>query len=298
MNFPQNLPQTVAVIPSGIMGLELADIADPPDVVADPVVFQVGPVQFFPADFLTKINRFQHGAVGMSAASNVVNFTTAWILKELVERFNKVVTVNVIADLLPSVTKDTIRITSHGAFHKVGQKAVQFRPGMGGSGQATSPKTDGLHPEITSILLHKDVSRHFTGPEERVFGLIDGHAFINTMKPIQVIRTQLPTFFLLLKGQTIRRVSVNLVRAGKNKRRLRAGQAGRFQKIQGADGVDPEVGVGFLGGPIMTGLGGGMNHQGDVFAVLMEEFFHRLAVPDIQGPVRVTFQGFLQSLPG
>ena len=37
MNFFQNFSQTVAKIPGRIVSLEFSNVADPPDVVADPV---------------------------------------------------------------------------------------------------------------------------------------------------------------------------------------------------------------------------------------------------------------------
>ena len=43
INFVQNFSQTVAKFPSGIVFLKSPDIADPPDVVADPVRLFVAP---------------------------------------------------------------------------------------------------------------------------------------------------------------------------------------------------------------------------------------------------------------
>src|SRR4029077_15475195 len=43
MNFLQNFWQTVAKFPRGIVFLEFSDVADPPDVVADPVRLFIAP---------------------------------------------------------------------------------------------------------------------------------------------------------------------------------------------------------------------------------------------------------------
>ena len=53
MNFFQNFSQTVAKFPDGIVFLEFSHVADPPEVVADPVRLFIAPGQFTSTYFLT-----------------------------------------------------------------------------------------------------------------------------------------------------------------------------------------------------------------------------------------------------
>jgi len=59
MNFFKNFVDPVAKFPRWIMCLKLLHIADPPDVVADAVVFDVGPLEFPAADLFAEVDRFQ-----------------------------------------------------------------------------------------------------------------------------------------------------------------------------------------------------------------------------------------------
>src|SRR4030095_12735458 len=50
MDFAQNLLDPVAIFPLGKIALKLSHIANPPNVVANAVVFDVGPLEFAAAD--------------------------------------------------------------------------------------------------------------------------------------------------------------------------------------------------------------------------------------------------------
>src|SRR5215471_15775526 len=64
MNFAQNGARVKFDFVAGIARLKLADIADPPDMVAHAVLRYVLPFHLFTGDFLTHGNRLQHGAIG------------------------------------------------------------------------------------------------------------------------------------------------------------------------------------------------------------------------------------------
>src|ERR1700728_2983055 len=49
VDFRQDFIEAVAEFPVGIMRLEFPHVADPPDMVADAIVFDVSPFQFFAA---------------------------------------------------------------------------------------------------------------------------------------------------------------------------------------------------------------------------------------------------------
>lgn len=58
MDLAEYPAQVVAEFPIWIMALEFANVADPPDVIADPVLSFVLPAQSVSGDFLAEIDRF------------------------------------------------------------------------------------------------------------------------------------------------------------------------------------------------------------------------------------------------
>src|SRR5690349_5133000 len=64
----QNGTEIVAHRPSGIMRLETADVADPPDMVAGPVGLGVGPAHRAAGQRLTFLDRLDHRAVAVAPA--------------------------------------------------------------------------------------------------------------------------------------------------------------------------------------------------------------------------------------
>ena len=63
--------------------------------------------------------------------------------------------------------------------------------------------------------------------------------------------------------------------------------AGVLQHVERADGVHVEVGVRLLGGPVVARLTGGVDHDGDVRAVLLEDLGQPFAVADVDVEVGV-----------
>src|SRR5438094_348242 len=76
--------------PGGVVGGELADVADPPDVVADAVAVAVGPLQRPARDLLAHRDRLAHRAVAEAAAAHVVHLAGARRPEEMVEGADEV----------------------------------------------------------------------------------------------------------------------------------------------------------------------------------------------------------------
>ena len=57
--------------------------------------------------------------------------------------------------------------------------------------------------------------------------------------------------------------------------------AGGLEQVEGAVGVDAEVGLGVAGGPVVGGLGGGVDDQLDLARVLAEDAVDRGTVADV-----------------
>src|SRR5665213_193265 len=66
MDFVKNFLEAVAKFPIRIMRLEFPHVADPPNVVADAIILDVSPFQFFAADAFALVNCFEHGTVPVS----------------------------------------------------------------------------------------------------------------------------------------------------------------------------------------------------------------------------------------
>src|SRR4029450_2353788 len=107
VNFLENFLQPVAKVPLRVMLAELADVADPPDVVADSVVLDIFPREFSSANFFAKLDRFEHRAVTIATSTDVINLSHARRPNERGEGFDQVVAVNVITHLPALLTDDT-----------------------------------------------------------------------------------------------------------------------------------------------------------------------------------------------
>ena len=77
VNFGQNGVQIITIRPVRIMGLELADIADEPDMIAVPAVLDAFKFQLLPRNPLANLDRFEHRAIAVAAAAGVVDFARA-----------------------------------------------------------------------------------------------------------------------------------------------------------------------------------------------------------------------------
>ena len=73
MDFTEDRQTVKLQFVPGIVRLEFSDVADPPDVVSLSVFTAVLPVHFPTGDLLAHGNSFQHGAVGKSAAADVID---------------------------------------------------------------------------------------------------------------------------------------------------------------------------------------------------------------------------------
>ena len=86
----------------------------------------------------------------------------------------------------------------------------------------------------------------------------------------------------LFQRQPIGRVAVDLVGRSEDEGRLGAVLAGRLEQVEGAVGVDPEVGLGVACRPVVGRLGGGVDDQLDRLAVLGEDAVDAIGVADVE----------------
>ena len=84
-------------------------------------------------------------------------------------------------------------------------------------------------------------------------------------------RVDLPAGLLLDQRQAVGPVAVHLVGGAVDERRVDAVLADVLQHVEGAAGVDVEVGERVAHRPVVRRLGGGVDDHGDVAAVLLED---------------------------
>src|SRR5919107_3131906 len=190
------------------MGLELAHVADPPDVVAAPIRLRVDPVQPLTGDLLAQLHGFEHRTIAKPASAHIVNLADPGVLIEVIEGIDQIVAVNVIPNLLPLVTEYGIWVARHRAPHEIGEDAVQLSPGMVGPCKTPTPKTGSLHPEVSAVLLNQHVGRDLGGAEQRVLRLVNGHRLVDTFS-VAVAGLYLPASLLLDQRQLVRGIPIH-----------------------------------------------------------------------------------------
>ncbi len=160
---------------------------------------------------------------------------------------------------------------------------------MVGAGEAAAAQAAGGHAKIPAILLNHDVGRDFGGPEERVLGLVDGKVFGD---PIGIGGVGVvPAGVQLGQSNSIGPVAIDLVGGHVDEGGFRAGLAGGFQQVQGADGIGVEVIEGDGGGAVVGGLGGGVDDG--IGLEGFQQFKHAGTIPDVEFMVSERFpKGF------
>ena len=166
IDLSQDIFDAILEIPFRVMGFKFADVADPPDMVPDPVVVAVVIRQFLSRDFLAKTYGFEDGAVRIPRTASIVNFSRARGLIEMPEHIDEIIGVNVVPHLLPHVPMDRILIPGYRAFHEVSKKSMELCSTVTRTGQASSPEGSGFQTIIFSVFLHENVGRDLAGPKQ------------------------------------------------------------------------------------------------------------------------------------
>ena len=102
-----------------------------------------------------------------------------------------IVTVDLIAHLLPFVTVDGVFFAGRGAVNDVSQIAVQFDRGMLRAGKAATPKNTHGHLKVAPVLLTQKVGGGLRGAEERMKAVVDRHGLIDTIASVGIVESRL-----------------------------------------------------------------------------------------------------------
>ena len=277
------------------MVLELANIADVPNVIAHAIGIFVGVRQLVAGNFLAHLNRFQHAAMAEPRATDVVDFAAAGGAIKVIESLDQVVAVNVVANLFTLVAEHFVRSLSHRALHQVGQKAVQLSAAVVGAGQTAAAKGRGFHVKVLAVFLHQNIGGNFGSAEQTVHATVDGHRFRDAIVEV-MRRVDFPAEFFFDQRQSVGRVTVDFIGRGKNEHGVVGMLSSAFEQVQGAVGVDGEVFVRVASGPVVRGLSGGVHDQLDVRSVFFKQLAHRVLIANVGVQMNVVVAEFVLEL--
>lgn len=268
------------------MGFESGEVAYPPDVIADAVFVAVDGGHFLAGDLFADGHGFYHGDVALTATADVVHLGDTWVLVEVPEGLDEIVAVDVVADLLPFVSENLVLTSFDGAFHEVGEEAVELGTGVAGAGEAAAAEARRLHIEIAAVFLDHDIGGDFRCAEDGVDAVVDGHGLSDAVG-VFVVGGDFPAGLLLDEGKGIGAVAVDFIGGREEEYSLGRVEARGLKHVECADSVHPEIGAGFFCGPIVAWLGGRMDDELNVFAEFVEESVDGFRVAYIGGFVSV-----------
>ena len=129
-NLVDGSSQIVGIRPVRVVCLELAGIADVPDVITDAILVVVLDFHRVFGQFLADGNCFLHRAVALAATAGVVHLTWPGILMIVPEHVHQIVRMNVVANLLSFVAQDGVDLIRDGKLDLVRQEPMQHGPRM------------------------------------------------------------------------------------------------------------------------------------------------------------------------
>src|SRR3989339_1248573 len=181
MDFRECRAQVVCIAPRGVVCLELPDVTDVPDVIANPISVLVGDIHLSGANLLAKLNRFDHGTIAMATASCVIDFARPWLASKMPEHAHEIEGMDIVAHLFALVAEYPILLAGKGTSHEIGKKAMEHRSRVPWTSQTATPEDPGSQPEIAPVFLHKEICRCLGRAKERMLALIDRHRFVDAI---------------------------------------------------------------------------------------------------------------------
>ena len=149
-DLPRHCLHCVLRCPFRVVHLEPSEVADIPDVVHSAVFLVEAPVHSFAGDILAQVNSFQNRAIGVGAASYIVNFTRSRRFENRPEGSREIV------EHLFFITENPIGRVVRCASCEIGEKAkkaVQLSSGMRRPGMAATAETSGFETEVAAVFL-------------------------------------------------------------------------------------------------------------------------------------------------
>jgi hypothetical protein len=142
-------------------------------VVAAPRLVNVFDLRTHPGQLLEPCDRFEDGHRVCPTAPDVLDSRGTRAFLECEHGCADIRRVEVVPHLLSLVTVDPVRPSRPNATAQIGEETVEFGTGMVRARQASAPKADGRHREVTAVLLDEQIGGGFRRPEQGVEGRID-----------------------------------------------------------------------------------------------------------------------------
>src|SRR5438128_2138096 len=101
-----------------------------------------------------------------------------------------------------------------------------------------------------------------------------------------------PSHGKLFQRQLVRSVAVDLVGGSEDKRGIRAELTRGFEENERSSCINGEIGLRIASGPVVGGLSGSMDNEGDLAAKFLEQGIYGIGIADVEVPVFVTGNGF------
>ena len=99
-------------------------VAEVANVVALAGLVLILPPHFFSGGLLDQVEGFQNGHAVFPSAADVINLAWPGIQEEFFRGSHDIEAMNVVADLLPLVPQNRVRLSGHRDFHQIRQESV------------------------------------------------------------------------------------------------------------------------------------------------------------------------------
>ena len=130
-------------------------------MVSFPVLIEIFVRHFDSGYFLNQSEGLKNRNRILAAAPNILNFSPARLLNELMHELHNIIGMNVVPHLFAAVAKDSVFSAFEIASDEVTEEPVEFDPGMIRTGQTTASETACGHLKIPAVLLDHDIGGDF-----------------------------------------------------------------------------------------------------------------------------------------
>ena len=167
-------------------------------------------------------------------------------------------------------------------------------------GEAAAAEGGGVEVEVATVFLHQYVAGDLGSTKEAVFALVDAQTLVDAELVIGMHLVDLPASLVFYQRQFVGGVAIDLIGAGKDEGCVGAETAHGLEEVERAIGIAGEIGNRLTRGPIVRGLGRGVDDECDLLSVLRKECVDGSIVADIDIAVLVLGQPCLEllAIPG
>ena len=278
--------------PVRVVGFKFGEVGDIADVVADAVLVHIVPVELFAGKLLDFGDGFEDGDAILAAAAEVIDFTRAGIVREFLDGADDVTAMDIVADLFGFVAEDGVGAAGQSDFDEIGEEAVEFDGGMGGTGQTATAENSDLHSEVAAVFLGHQVRGGLRSTEERMQRAVDAAIFADAV--IVLGPSIFPAGFELLERKFVGRIAINFVSAEIDEDGLWTMKTCNLKQIHGPESIHLKIEDRDVARLVVGRLGGAVNNE--IEGMGAENSLHCNPVANVEVVVREIFRGAAQAV--